>query len=214
MTKKISVMLVDDHQIVIEGLIAVLQPIEEIKVIAQALTQERAIKTANECHPDVILMDVRLPDGSGIEACRAILEENPQIKILMLTSYPDDEAVLASIMAGANGYLLKEVSSDGIVDAIKTIANGGSLLDPNVTGKIMEKLRHHPSEAESRMASLNEREKTILDLIAEGKTNKEIGQVIFLSEKTIKNYVSSLLAKLQLGRRSAAAAFVTEFKNQ
>jgi two-component system response regulator DevR len=213
MTAQIKVMLVDDHQIVLKGLIAVLQPVMGIKVVGQAATQQKAVEVARECKPDVILMDVRLPDGSGIEACREILEFNPQIKVLMLTSYPDDEAVFASIMAGACGYILKEVSTSGIIDAIKTIVNGGSLLDPSVTGKIMEKLRHHPSEAESRMANLNDKERIILDLIAEGKTNKEIGKNIYLSEKTIKNYVSSILSKLQLGRRSAAAAFITEFKH-
>lgn len=213
MTAEIRIMLVDDHQIVLEGLSSVLKPVTGIKVVGQAVTQQQSVKVAQECKPDVILMDVRLPDGSGIEACREILEFNPQIKVLMLTSYPDDEAVFASIMAGACGYLLKEVSTRGIVDAIKTIVNGGSLLDPGVTGKIMDKLRHHPSEAENRMANLSDKERIILDLIAEGKTNKEIGSDIYLSEKTIKNYVSSILSKLQLGRRSAAAAFITEFKH-
>jgi len=213
MVTEIKVMLVDDHQIVLEGLAAVLQPVEGISIVGQAVNQSQAVDLAKKCLPDIILMDVRLPDGSGIEACREIIQANPEIRVIMLTSYPDDDAVFSSIMAGAKGYLLKEVSTKGIVDAIKVIADGGSLLDPAITGKIMKKLRHQPSEAESRLASLNQKELDILNLIAEGKTNKEIGEIVSLSDKTIKNYVSNILSKLQLGRRSAAAAFITEFKH-
>lgn len=206
----IKIMLVDDHEIVRQGLCAVLGVVDNFKVVGQAGTQREAIETALKCEPDIILMDVRLPDGSGIEACREILETKPKVRIIMLTSYPDDEAVFASIMAGASGYLLKEVSTAGIVEGIKAVAGGGSLLDPSITGKVLRKLRHHPTEDENKFANLTDRERQILDLIAEGKTNKEIAGEVYLSAKTVKNYVSKILSKLQLGRRSAAAAFVTE----
>ncbi len=206
-------MLVDDHEIVREGLAAVISSAAGIEIVGQAGSQQQAVEVSQKCRPDIILMDVRLPDGTGIEACREILEKTPDIKVLMLTSYQDDEAVFSSIIAGASGYLLKEVSSKIIVEGIKIVAAGGSLLDPKVTGKVLKKLRHHPSAEENKLASLNNKERLILDLIAQGKTNKEIADEIFLSDKTVKNYVSIILSKLQLGRRSAAAAFVTELKN-
>ena len=213
METKIKVLLVDDHEIVREGLSAVLATANDIEIVGQAGTQQQAVEVCQQCKPDIILMDVRLADGSGIEACREILEQTPEIRVLMLTSYPDDDAVFASIMAGASGYLLKEVSAKSIVEGIRTVAAGGSLLDPNITGKVLKKLRHHPSEEENKLASLNEREHSILELIAKGKTNKEIAEEIFLSDKTVKNYVSTILSKLQLGRRSAAAAFVSGLKS-
>jgi len=188
----------------------VLGVVENFHIIGQAGSQREAVDAALECEPDIILMDVRLPDGSGIEACREILEKMPDVRVIMLTSYPDDDAVFASIMAGASGYLLKEVSAVGIVDGIKAVAGGGSLLDPGITGKVLRKLRHRPTENENKFANLTDKERQILDLIAQGKTNKEIAGEVFLSDKTVKNYVSKILSKLQLGRRSAAAAFVTE----
>jgi len=206
----IKIMLVDDHEIVRQGLAAVLGVVEDFQIIGQAGSQREAVDTALRCGPDIILMDVRLPDGSGIEACREILAKMPNVRVIMLTSYPDDEAVFASIMAGASGYLLKEVSAVGIVDGIKAVAAGGSLLDPGITGKVLRKLRHRPTENENKFANLTDKERQILDLIAQGKTNKEIASEVFLSDKTVKNYVSKILSKLQLGRRSAAAAFVTE----
>jgi len=205
----IKVMLVDDHEIVRQGLSAVLGDVDNFSIVGQAGNQREAVDIALKCEPDIILMDVRLPDGSGIEACREILEKMPDVRVIMLTSYPDDEAVFASIMAGASGYLLKEVSAAGIVNGIRVVAGGGSLLDPGITGKVLQKLRHRPTEAENKFANLTDKERQILDLIAEGKTNKEIASEVFLSDKTVKNYVSKILSKLQLGRRSAAAAFIT-----
>ncbi len=209
----INVMLVDDHEIVRQGLAAALESEDDIIIVGEANSKNQAIKVALNCQPHVILMDVRLPDGTGIEACREILEQSPDIQVLMLTSYQDDDAVFAAIIAGAAGYLLKEVSSQAIINGIRTVADGGSLLDPKVTGKIFKRLRHQPSEKESKLASLNKRERNILELIAKGKTNKEIAELILLSDKTVKNYVSIILSKLQLSRRSAAASFVTELKN-
>ncbi len=198
MADKIRVMIVDDHEIVRRGLAAVLATDQTLSLVGEADNQENAVATALKCKPDVILMDVRLRNGTGIEACREIIRQAPATRVIMLTSYPDDDAILAAIMAGATGYLLKEISASTIIDGITTVQNGGSLLDPTVTGKVLRKMRN--------------RERNILELIAKGKTNKEIGIEISLSDKTVKNYVSSILSKLQLGRRSAAAAFLAEMK--
>jgi len=206
----ISIVLVDDHEIVCEGLSSILSLQDNLVIVGQAATQKQAVELCLDLKPDVILMDVRLPDGSGIEACREILAVLPETKVLMLTSYHDDEAVLAAIMAGAMGYLLKEISAKSIIEGIFTIVSGESLLDPKVTGQIFQKLRHHPQDNELKLNTLTKKEQSILNLIAEGKTNKEIAKLLFLSDKTIKNYVSVILSKLQLTRRSAAAAFITE----
>ena len=153
-------------------------------------------------------MDVRLPDGSGVEACREIRSERPDTKVLMLTSYADEEAVFASIMAGAVGYLLKQTSTRTLIEAIERAMRGESLLDPAVTQRVLERVRSGKQDEDEELALLSERERKILDLIAEGKTNKEIAKEIFLSDKTVKNYVSSILSKLNLRRRSEAAAFI------
>jgi DNA-binding NarL/FixJ family response regulator len=154
-------------------------------------------------------MDVRLPDGSGIEACREIQAERPETRVIMLTSYPDEEAVLASIVAGASGYLLKQVRAQALIEAIETVARGASLLDSAVTEKILERIRNMGmGAADEQLSQLSEKEQQILTLIAEGKTNKEIAKIVYLSDKTVKNYVSNILGKLNLTRRSAAAAFL------
>jgi two-component system response regulator DevR len=206
----IRVMLVDDHEIVRRGLAAVLATHDRFVLVGEAASQQEAVNVARSSEPDVIVMDVRLGDGSGIESCRDILARAPDVRVLMLTSYTDDDAILASIMAGASGYLLKEISARALVDAIATVAAGGSMLDPIVTGKVMSRLRSRASDRADRLASLGDRELQILELIAEGRTNKQIAEVVSLSDKTVKNYVSSILSKLQLGRRSAAAAFLAK----
>jgi len=157
----------------------------------------------------VVIMDIRLPDGSGVEACREIRARRPQTKVIMLTSYADEDAVLASILAGASGYLLKQIGSQALVDAIQTVARGRSLLDPSVTEKVLERVRKMGTgAADEQLSKLSVQEQKILTLIAEGKTNKEIAAEVCLSDKTVKNYVSSILSKLNLSRRSAAAAYV------
>jgi DNA-binding NarL/FixJ family response regulator len=168
-----------------------------------------AITEAARAQPDVVVMDVRLPDGSGVEACREIRESRPETKVLILTSYADDDAVFASILAGASGYVLKQTRGAAVADAIEAVARGESLLDPGVTQKVMERMRSANARKEADpLDALNEQEHKILSLIAEGKTNKEIAAEVFLSDKTVKNYVSSILTKLNLRRRSEAAAFI------
>ena len=208
MTDQVLVLIVDDHEVVRDGLRAVLHRRPGLVAVGEADSVASAIKEARRTKPDVVIMDLRLPDGSGVEACREIRAERPETKVLMLTSYAHEEAVLASIMAGASGYLLKETRSQVLIDAIQRVARGESLLDPAVTNKVLERLRAGKPGKDDELSLLSEQERKILDLIAEGKTNKEIAQEVFLSDKTVKNYVSSILSKLGLRRRSEAAAFI------
>jgi DNA-binding NarL/FixJ family response regulator len=202
------ILLVDDHDVVREGLRALLSRREGFDVVSQAGTVAESISEAKRVKPDVIVMDVRLPDGSGIEACREIREAMPETKVIILTSYADDEAVFAAILAGASGYVLKQTRGSALADAIAAVARGESLLDPAVTQRVMERVRAGRSKAEDPLDVLNAQERKILELIAEGKTNKEIAGEVFLSDKTVKNYVSNILTKLNLRRRSEAAAFI------
>ncbi len=204
----LKILIVDDHDIVRKGLAMLVSRQEDLSVVAEAGTVAEAVANAREFAPDVVVMDIRLPDGSGIEACREIRDENADIKVLMLTSYSDEEAVLGSIMAGASGYLLKEIRSQEIVDAIRRVGSGQSLLDPAVTASVLERVRR--GKEEDVMAQLTEQEQKILELIAEGQTNREIAGQIHLSDKTVKNYVSNILGKLEVSRRSQAAAFLAE----
>lgn len=210
--RPIRLMLVDDHEIVRGGLRALLERRPQFQVVGEAGSVAEAETEANRLLPDVIIMDVRLPDGSGVEACREIRTRHPQIKVLMLTSYADDEAVFASIMGGASGYLLKQTRAKDLVQAILTIGQGGSLLDPAVTQTVMERMRTMATTGtgkhENNPDALTEQEERILALIAEGKTNREIAEEVILSEKTVKNYVSTILSKLHLSRRAQAAAYV------
>jgi DNA-binding NarL/FixJ family response regulator len=205
---QVRILIVDDHEVVRDGLRAVLRRRPQLVAAGEADSVASAIEEVRKVEPDVVIMDVRLPDGSGVEACREIRAERPETKVLMLTSYADDEAVLASILAGASGYLLKQTRGDALVDAIVRIAAGESLLDPSVTSRVLEQVRKGGQPQDDELALLSEQERKILDLIAEGKTNKEIAQEVFLSDKTVKNYVSSILSKLNLHRRSEAAAFI------
>ena len=203
------VLIVDDHEVVREGLRTLLTRRDGMEVVGQAGTVQEAITEALKMKPDVIVMDVRLPDGSGIEACREIREARPETKVIMLTSYADEEAVFASIIAGAAGYVLKQTRGAVLADAIAAAARGESLLDSVVTQKVLERVRKANERKENDpLDALTEQEHKILLLIAEGKTNKEIAQEVFLSDKTVKNYVSNILNKLNLRRRSEAAAFI------
>jgi two-component system response regulator DevR len=203
------VLICDDHEVVREGLRGLISRQTTMSVVGEAGTVAESIQAAARAKPDVVIMDVRLPDGSGVEACRAIREARPETKVIMLTSYADDEALFASIIAGASGYLLKQTRGQAVVDAITAVAAGRSLLDPDVTGKVLERLRESRAE-DPAIASLTEQERKVLAGLAEGKTNREIGEVLFLSEKTVKNYVSRILDKLGLSRRAEAAAYMAK----
>ena len=205
----VRILIVDDHDIVRRGLAMLMSRREDFNVVGEAGTAADAVLRAKELSPDVVVMDIRLPDGTGIEACRDIRAANPDIKVLMLTSYSDEEAVMGSIMAGASGYLLKEIRSQEILDAVSRVSQGQSLLDPAVTAKVLERVRRGNPEDE-QWNQLTEHEKQILELITEGKTNKEISQDVHLSDKTVKNYVSNILSKLEVSRRSQAAAYMAE----
>jgi two-component system response regulator DevR len=207
---QIRVMLVDDHEVVREGLRTLIARHKEMVVVGEAGTTAEAIETAAKAKPDVIVMDIRLPDGSGVEACRTIREARPETKVIMLTSYADDEALFASIVAGAAGYLLKQTRGQAVIDAISSVAQGRSLLDPNVTGKVLERVRRGRGDEDPAFASLTDQERKVLEQLAEGKTNRVIGEVLFLSEKTVKNYVSRILDKLGLARRAEAAAYMAK----
>lgn len=208
MAKGIRVLIVDDHEVVREGLRALLKRRPQLAVVGEADSVASAIEEARRTEPDVVVMDVRLPDGSGVEACREIRAQRPETKVLMLTSYADDEAVFASIMAGAVGYLLKQTRGQTLADAIEQVMRGESLLDPAVTQRVLDQVRSSGTSKDDELSLLSEQEQKILDLIALGKTNKEIAKDVFLSDKTVKNYVSSILSKLNLRRRSEAAAFI------
>jgi two-component system, NarL family, response regulator DevR len=205
----LRILLVDDHEVVRGGIRALLQATEDIVVTAEAGSVREAIDEADRSRPDVVVMDVRLADGSGIEATREILAKHPNTRVVMLTSFADDEALFASIMAGASGYVLKEVKGGELVRAIRTVGKGESLLDPAVTSSVLDRLRRgkHLMKDE-RLARLSPQEERILSLVADGKTNKEIGDELSLAEKTVKNYVSSILSKLEVARRAEAAAYL------
>ena len=204
----VKIMLVDDHEVVRLGLRTLLERREGFSVVADAGSVAEAVAAAQQTQPDVIVMDVRLPDGTGVEACREIRSDRPETKVIMLTSYADDEAVYGSIMAGASGYLLKQTRGQSLAEAIERVAAGESLLDPGITDKVLARMRQLAAGETDELASLSPQERRILGLIAEGKTNKEIAEEVFLSDKTVKNYVSSILSKLNLRRRSEAAAFI------
>ncbi|HEX3301214.1 MAG TPA: response regulator transcription factor [Actinomycetota bacterium] len=205
----LRVMLVDDHEIVRDGIRAMLEAQDDIVVTTEAGTVRDAIDEAARTRPDVIVMDVRLSDGSGIEATREIRAARPATKVLMLTSFADDEALFASIMAGASGYVLKQVKSGDLLHAIRAVGAGDSLLDPSMTTAVLDRLRKGKQlMGDEKLARLSPQEERILQQIADGKTNKEIGDDLSLAEKTVKNYVSSILSKLEVARRAEAAAYL------
>jgi two-component system response regulator DevR len=207
--RTLRLLVVDDHEVVRQGLVALLDRRPGFQVVAQAGTVEESITQARLHQPDIVVMDVRLPDGSGVEACREIRAELPATRVIMLTSFPDDEAVLSAIVAGASGYLLKQIRARDLVAALEAVGRGESLLDPAVTERVLERVRRIATgQVDDELSVLTSQERKILMLVAEGKTNKEIAAEVFLSDKTVKNYVSSILSKLNLERRAQAAAFV------
>jgi len=211
--QKLHLLVVDDHEVVRQGLVAMLDRRPNFQVVAEAGTVAEAIEMARRFQPELVVMDVRLPDGSGIEECRDIRAEFPQTRVVMLTSYPDEEAVFSAIVAGASGYLLKQVRARDLVAALEAVGRGESLLDPAVTERVLARVRQIASgEIHDELAGLTPQERKILPLVAEGMTNKAIAAEIFLSDKTVKNYVSSILAKLNLERRAQAAAFVAKHR--
>jgi two-component system, NarL family, response regulator DevR len=209
----VRVFLLDDHDIVRRGLTHLFEVQHDIEVVGEAATAEEALSRIPPTRPDVALLDVRLPDGDGVTVCREIRSRNPEIRCLMLTSFSDDEALFDAIMAGATGFILKQVKSEEIVQAVRFVANGQSLLDPAVTGRVLERLRKGPEEDE-RLAKLTPQERNILELIADGLTNRQIAGEIHLAEKTVKNYVSNLLTKLGMERRTQAAVYAARLAEQ
>lgn len=206
-----KVVLVDDHEVVRQGLKALVDSQDDLEVVGEAGDVDNAIRQVGYHTPDVVVMDVRLPDGTGVEACREIRSRWPDVKVLMLTSYADEEALVSSIMAGASGYVLKRIDSDDLVDAVRRVGNGESLLDPNLTDRLFARIRGDEPD-DPLLARLSPQERKILDLIAEGKTNRQIAEELFLAEKTVKNYVSNLLSKLEMSRRSEAAAYAARLQ--
>jgi len=202
----IRVFLLDDHELVRTELRSLLEGAEGIAVVGEAGTVAGALARIPPIHPEVAILDVRLPDGSGIEVCREIRSQMPEIACLMLTSYADDEALFAAIMAGAAGYVLKQVGGSDLVDDVRRVAGGESLLDETLTEEVLKRLRSG-SETDPRLASLTPQERRILDLIAKGDTNRQIAAELHLAEKTVKNYVSTLLHKLGMERRTQAASY-------
>lgn len=208
----IRVFLLDDHEIVRRGLRDLLEGEPGFTVVGEAGSAAEALGRIPATRPDVAMLDVRLPDGDGIEVCREIRSRHDEIACLMLTSYSDDEAVYAAIMAGASGYVLKQVRSRELVDAVRRVGAGESLLDPVVTARVLDRLRRRTEEDE--LVDLTDQERRLLELIGEGLTNRQIGERMYLAEKTIKNYMSNLLAKLGMSRRTEVAAYAARLQER
>jgi len=205
--RPIRVVIVDDHEIVRLGIRTLLSDRSDIVVIGEAGNANDAVQVITELLPDVVLLDVRLPDDNGLTVCNKIQSLAPNVKVLILTSYCDDETVLNAIRVGADGYLLKEINADTIINAIKDVFMGKSVVDPKLTGKLFESLRKNFNLPENKLPPLSQQEQKVLALVAQGKTNKEIGMVLGLSEKTVRNYLSNAMEKLHVSRRSQAAVF-------
>lgn len=210
----LRVFLVDDHEVVRRGFAAILDSEDDVEVVGGAGKFHDAIRQIAELEPDVAVMDVRLPDGDGIDLCKEVLSRSPDIRCLMLTSYADDEALFAAVMAGASGYLLKDASSENLIQAVRTVGAGGSLLDPELATHLLERLRRGPFEEDERLTRLTKQERRILELVADGLTNRQIAENMFLAEATVKNYVSNLLAKLGLKRRTQAAILANNLRRK
>jgi two-component system response regulator DevR len=202
----LRVFLLDDHEVVRAGLRSLLESEGDVEVVGEAGTAADALARIPAVRPNVAVLDVRLPDGSGVEVCREVRSRHPEVACVMLTSYADDEALFAAIMAGAAGYVLKQVGGSDLVDKLRRVGKGQSLLDPALTQRVLERVQQGPRRDE-RLERLTPQELRILDLIAEGRTNRQIGEEMYLAEKTVKNYVSNLLAKLGMERRTQAATF-------
>jgi len=209
----LRVSLIDDHEVVRAGLKALIDAQEDMTVVGEAGSVEEGVRRVGFDDPDVVVLDVRLPDGSGVEACRDIRERFPGVKVLMLTSFADEEALMAAIMAGAAGYVLKRIKSDELVEDIRRVGAGESLLDPEMTERLFTRLRSGTSE-DPLLGQLTKQERTIVEHIAAGLTNRQIAEEMFLAEKTVKNYVSNVLAKMGMSRRSEAAAYVARAEGE
>ena len=211
-TVTVRVFLLDDHEVVRRGVRELLEAEDDLEVVGEAGTAEEAYARIPATKPSVAILDVRLPDGDGVEVCRELRSKHPEIACLMLTSFADDEALFSAIMAGAAGYVLKQVRGTDLVDGIRRVGRGESLLDPSLIARVLERLRH-PQDP-GALAGLTDQERRVLDLIAEGMTNRQIGEQLFLAEKTVKNYVSNLLAKLGMSRRTEAAAYAARLSER
>jgi len=211
-TRVVRVFLLDDHEVVRQGVTAMLETQPDLTVVGEAATAAEALARVPALKPDVAVLDVRLPDGDGVQVCRQLRAQLPGLACLMLTSFADDEALFESVMAGAAGYVLKELRGGDLVQAIRTVAAGGSLLDPTATHQLLSRLRGNSSAANDPLHRLTDQERKVLELIGQGMTNRQIGAQLYLAEKTVKNYVSSLLAKLGMQRRTQAAVLATELR--
>ncbi len=209
----VTVFLVDDHEVVRRGLIDLLGADPELDVVGEAGSVAEALARIPALRPDVAILDARLPDGNGIDVCRDVRAVDSSIKGLILTSYDDDEALFAAIMAGAAGYVLKEIRSNDLVDAVRRVAAGESLIDPTLKATVLERLQH-PDAEDDRIATLTDQERKLLDLLAEGLTNRQIAAEMFLAEKTVKNYVSNLLSKMGMERRTEAAVYAARLEER
>lgn len=210
-TGTVRVFLLDDHEVVRRGVADLLEAEPDLTVVGEAATAAEALARVPAVRPDVAVLDVRLPDGDGVTVCRELRSQLPDLRCLMLTSFADDDALFDAIMAGASGYVLKQIRGTDLVGAVRTVASGQSLLDPRTTAAVLERMRT-AAERKGPVAELSEQERTVLALIGEGLTNREIGERMFLAEKTVKNYVSHLLAKLGMQRRTQAAILATELR--
>ena len=211
MTGELRVFLLDDHEVVRRGVRELLEAEPDITVVGQAATAAAAMTLVPQLRPDLAILDVRLPDGDGVQVCRELRSQLPDLVCLILTSFADDEALVASVMAGASGYVLKQIGGQDLVGAVRTVAGGGSLLDPQATSIVLDRLRDHPHD--DPFATLSTQERRVLELIADGLTNRQIGDRMSLAEKTVKNYVSALLVKLGLQRRTQAAVMATQARH-
>ncbi len=211
MSDTLRIELVDDHEIVRQGLKRMIEAEDDFVVVGEAGTVEEAIRRVGFDEPHVVLLDVRLPDGSGVEACREIRARWPHINVLMLTSFADDEALFASIMAGASGYVLKQIKGSDLLESIRKVGRGESLLDTEMTDRVFRRIRGEEPD-DPLLAKLSAQERKILDYISEGLTNRQIAEEMFLAEKTVKNYVSNVLSKLEMSRRSEAAAYAARIQ--
>jgi DNA-binding NarL/FixJ family response regulator len=207
----IRVFLLDDHELVREGIRSLLQGDEEIEVVGEAATAAEALTRIPLAKPDVAILDVRLEDGNGVEVCREVRSLMPELVCLMLTSYADDEALYASVMAGAAGYVLKQINARNLIEDVKKVASGASLMDPRTVARVVERISN-PPKANPELKTLSPQEGRLLDLIAEGRTNRQIAEAMFLSEKTVKNYMTGLLAKLKMNSRTEAAIYATKLR--
>ena len=213
MESTVRIFLLDDHEVVRRGVADLLRGEPGFEIVGEASTAAEAIARIPALKPDVAVLDVRLPDGNGVEVCREVRSRVPELACLMLTSFADDEALFDAIMAGAAGYVLKQIRGNDLINAVRSVAAGESLLDPSATARVLDRLRRG-EPTDPKLASLTDQERRILELIGEGLTNREIGERMFLAEKTVKNYVSNLLAKMGMERRTQVAAYAAKLEQR